>query len=266
MKNLPKGSSGQVLLVILLVMFVGLTISLALLSRTTTDIKLSRDLEESSRAFSAAEAGIEEALRGVIASTPQEITTGVSFNVTSQEAGQGSGVFSLGKVEKENVGTVWFVEHDADGNLVETAVYGASRITLCWKEGDTTAPQIEAIVLYKDGTDYKVARRFYNPSGISGSDDCDDAAGTFYPYKTDVDLPTADVLLALRLKPIGGSALLAVDPPEGVANNSLPSQGREIISTGKAGGTVRKIKVIKSYPSWPEIFDYVLFSGGGLSK
>ena len=67
----------------------------------------------------------------------------------------------------------------------------------------------------------------------------------------------------LRLKPIDGDALVAVDPPD---PQVLPSQGEEILSTGKAGDTIRKIRVVKSYPSWPEIFDYVLFSGGNLVK
>ncbi len=52
--------SGQVLLITMLVMAVATTIGLALASRSTQDVNISTQVEESSRAFSAAEAGIEE--------------------------------------------------------------------------------------------------------------------------------------------------------------------------------------------------------------
>lgn len=262
MRNLPEKQAGQALLIILLVMVVGLTVSLGLLFRTTTDIKLSREFEESSRAFSAAEAGVEESLRSALASGGGEIAAGVSFNFIANEATGGSKVFSLGKLEKENAGTVWLAEH---GDL--SPVYTASEITLCWKEANSDVPYMEAIVLYQDGSDYKVSRELYEPLLVPGTgDDCDDIGNLLYPYKTDITLPTLGTLLVLRLKPVGGDAFVAVDPPESVSGNSLSSQGREIISTGTAGDTVRKVRVVKSFPVWSEIFDYVLFSGGGLTE
>jgi len=269
MSNLPKFQLGQALLIIVLIMFVGLTVSLTLISRTTTDIKLSRELEESSRALSAAEAGIEEALRDITIAragpTPIPIGT-ATFTVESAPASGGIGVFSLGKIEKENVGTVWLANYNS-GPGTFTQAYTANTISLCWKEADTLYPDIEAIILYQDGSVYKAARAFFDHSSLVGS-----GCGGPYSYTTDIDFNSllsglsGKTLLALRLKSINADAFVAVDPPEGVTGNSLPSQGTEIISTGKAGETIRKVRVIKSYPSWPEIFDYVLFSGGGLNK
>ena len=62
MKNL-RNQRGQALLIVVLVMAVALTIGLAVVSRSITDIKISRQEEESARVFSVAEAGIEEALK-----------------------------------------------------------------------------------------------------------------------------------------------------------------------------------------------------------
>ena len=269
MKNLPKYQRGQTLLIIVLIMFVGLTVSLTLISRTTTDIKFSREFEESSRALSAAEAGIEEALRDITIAqagpTPRSIGS-AEYKIDYDDSVQGEGPFSLGKIEKENVGTVWLANYN-NGPGTFTQAYTANSIALCWKEADADPPDIEAIILYKDGSDYKVARDFYKYD-LAGTGDCGNPG--FYSKGTDISLPTGVTLLALRLKPIGsnpaivgGGAFAAVDPPDG---NPLPSQGKEIISTGKAGDTTRKVRVVKSYPSWPEIFDYVLFSGGGLMK
>ncbi|MGB9585898.1 MAG: hypothetical protein ACPL7A_00585, partial [Anaerolineales bacterium] len=66
-----KKNSGQALLIILLVMAVGLTIGLAVISRSVTDIRISRQEEESARMFSVAEAGIEEALKAGASFPPQ---------------------------------------------------------------------------------------------------------------------------------------------------------------------------------------------------
>ncbi len=58
-----KQNSGQTLLIIVLIAAVILTVGLAVASYSITDIKISQQEEESARAFSAAEAGIEEALK-----------------------------------------------------------------------------------------------------------------------------------------------------------------------------------------------------------
>ncbi len=283
MINLSKYQRGQALLVIVLIMFVGLTVSLTLISRTTTDIKFSREFEESSKALSAAEAGIEEALRGAGVGGQQTIVTGVTYEVvtpTPMLLAERAGVaFSLGKIEAQNVATVWLAEYETWNQ-----VYTADRIALCWQDADADPPDppdIEAIILYKNDNDpvnpYKVARDFFKHGDYTSGGTCDKPS--FYSYGTDIsftsipDWPVGITLLALRLKPIGsdsnivgGGAFIAVDPPEVVPGNSLPSQGTEFISTGKAGDTTRKVRVVKSYPSWPEIFDYVLFSGTNLRK
>lgn len=53
---------GQVVIILLLIMVVGLAIALSVASRSVTEISTATKTEESSRAFSAAEAGIERAL------------------------------------------------------------------------------------------------------------------------------------------------------------------------------------------------------------
>src|SRR5204863_1532604 len=55
---------GQVLLILLLVMTVGLAIGLSIIQRSLSDVSTASKIEQSSRAFSAAEAGIERALKG----------------------------------------------------------------------------------------------------------------------------------------------------------------------------------------------------------
>ena len=66
MENMKE--KGQIILILLLVMTVALGVGLTIVQRSLTDISTSTKVEQSSRAFSAAEAGIEKALQGDISS------------------------------------------------------------------------------------------------------------------------------------------------------------------------------------------------------
>lgn len=68
--NLPAGGQkskqkGQAILILILVMTVALAIGLSIVQKSLVDVSTSSKVEQSSRAFSAAEAGIETALRSV---------------------------------------------------------------------------------------------------------------------------------------------------------------------------------------------------------
>jgi Tfp pilus assembly protein PilX len=52
MKKTLKNNSGQTIIIVLLAIAVGLTIGLAVISRSVTSIRISRQEEESARAFS----------------------------------------------------------------------------------------------------------------------------------------------------------------------------------------------------------------------
>src|SRR3989338_9342906 len=58
-----KSPKGQILILFLLVLVVGLAIVLSVASRSITDIRTTTTSDESNRAYFAAEAGIEEALK-----------------------------------------------------------------------------------------------------------------------------------------------------------------------------------------------------------
>jgi hypothetical protein len=58
-----KLRKGQAALIVTLVVIVGLTVAVAVISRSVTDVGVSTQEEERARSFSAAEAGVEDALR-----------------------------------------------------------------------------------------------------------------------------------------------------------------------------------------------------------
>ena len=77
---------GQVLILVLLVVVVALAVGLSVASRNITNVRTSTQTEESQKAFSAAEAGIESILSqglGSLQEGPQDPVTvgGVTANV-----------------------------------------------------------------------------------------------------------------------------------------------------------------------------------------
>src|SRR3989344_6653038 len=64
-KYLKKNESGQVLVIFLLVLVIGLALVLSIASRTVTDIRQTTTSDESNRAYYAAESGVEDALKKI---------------------------------------------------------------------------------------------------------------------------------------------------------------------------------------------------------
>ncbi len=269
---------GQVLLISLLVLSIATTVALSLIGRSTTDVVISNQTNESSRAFGAAEAGIEESLKiGVGNLTPQVLTSGASYTVSKADVGGAAGAYVFPKkASRGTTETLWLVAHNADGTLNETPTYTAAGIDVCWSEESTTPAMIVSI-LYKTALgEYRVAKGAYDPDGsrannflppTSSVGGC--GAGTDTTYKQTVTFgsftpainPASDTLLMIRMQPVYADTNLAVN-----ATGALPIQGNTLESTGVSGaGVTRKVVVYQQFRSPPAIFDSVIYSQGSFS-
>lgn len=275
---MKKSELGQALVIILLVMAVGLTVGLAVVSRSVTDIRISQQEEESARAFSAAEAGIEEAM----ISGPGDYTVGegageITAYVTEEVQG-GTQVYDFGggKFLSGDTQTVWLIEH-TNGGLGGYNFPATGTITVCWGENTGNKIAIEVSLIYKDASgEFRVARGAYDADFGRGNefdpaDDVDGGNCGNLAFAEDIDLsidfgiPSNATLYALRLKLLynSGSEPLAVS-----GSNNFPSQGKCYVSraTVEETGITRKIQQCQTYKAPPGIFDYVLFSGEDLVK
>lgn len=269
-------------MVILLVMAVILTIGLAVASYSITDIKISQQEEESARAFSAAEAGIEESLKMGAATN---ITVGaITTSVT--EAIQGGGQdfdFGESKFPSGELANVWLIGHSDDGGLVPSNHFPFNgQIKLCWGDSPTlsdSTPALELALVYqdKDGN-YKVVRQGYDPRttptvGFDTSLDKDGGncvAGLAFGKDISLNggnfrLNANDIPYLLRLK------LLYNTESQSIAvqgSSAFPNQGKCYESSAAVPNSdvTRKIRQCQFYQAPPEIFDYVLFSTGDLVK
>lgn len=299
MRKLPNNSSGQALLLVLLSMAVVLTIVLSILARSTVDIGISSRSEESVRAFSAAEAGIEQRLvagiYGPFSGPPGDST--FSGDVTSFSSGVDQFVLPLNLYSGESA-IVWFVSHDTAGNLTcaDGKCFWGNDIQVCWGEKDRTysdankIPAIELSVVYLtspgDYTKAQIGRAVFDPYATRRSSnsflpdnggDCTIGNKAFAFNKTisfgagGFEISPSTVYTSVNgLQLARISLLYNTDMGEPVAvkvtGGILPAQGVTIDSSGVSGTSTRKVEVIRGFKELPGIFEPVVFAGGGITK
>lgn len=269
---------GQALLITILVLTIATTIALSLIGRGTVDQNISGQLEESSRAFNAAEAGIEESLQsGTGSGGSRVLTGGVNYNVTVSNIGGTTGTYSV--PHKTPIGitdTIWLANHHADGSIDESVYYTGNTINLCWSmETAGARPALVVAILYENGSGIFVKRKAIDPdptsrsnanqfdsSGISSPGGC----GLTNYYQKTIDFSVlginpADSKLAMRIRPEYSDTNIAVVTQAGI---NLPKQGNRLDSTGSTdSGISRKVIVYQLYRAPASIFDYVLYDQSG---
>src|SRR3989338_2211990 len=275
-KNDQNWDRGQVVLILVLLTVVGLTIGLSLIFRTITDVRISSQIEQSSRAFSAAEAGIETALSSNIAVGPTGTVNlpGATANYAVKTVGDNSEILLLPLTQKGDTQNIWLIRHKEDDTLEETGYSYSEHQTLeiCWGSQSGTFPAMMITLFYKEGGQYKIAKKVYDPgegNQFLPADKLGPYCGTDWPFRklivaaTDTDSASDDFgiasssrLLLMRLQPVNNETSIAVKP-----SASLPVQGRVITSIGQTNtNIVRKIQVNQSYPVLPTLLDFSFFS------
>ena len=293
-----KVQKGQALVLVLLSLAVVLTLVLFILSRSVTDILVSSKGEEAARAFSAAEAGIEQAL---------VIGTGGSNPQLGNNAGYVSNVadFAVGASEYNypnemssgDSATVWFVNHD---KTTAEPVCDASHpcfkgdtMQVCWGKAGTSAtsattPAVEVSVFYDstpgDLSTIKIARdafdpfvgRGQNPPNSFSSPDAGPCPIGDYPFQKTIQFSSLGIpagsyntengLQFARIRMFYNTDTAQTLGFNFPGNTTLPSQGLSVVSTGTAGQSSRRLEVFQGWPEPPGIFDNVIYSATGLTK
>ncbi len=296
-----KRVSGQALILLLLSMGAVLTVILSVASRTITDVSVTSKDEESLRAFSAAEAGVEKVLlTPTVGGSNGAQTSGAvgtsnaayNTNTTDYVSTNTEYVYPVG-IAAGDTGTVWFVKHDAQ-NRLDTDCQGnscfkGSSLDICWgSSGAAPETAIEVSVLYETpanvleigrlGFDPNGSRRttnkFVAPTGTTGA--CT-VNGRNFSYRTTVNFNSLSANLVPNVYNNSGRMKFmqvrfwynSTNEYFGVitqGNHDLPSQGKLVESTGTAGAASRKVQVVNLYPEMPSIFDAALFSIAAISK
>jgi Tfp pilus assembly protein PilX len=270
-----RQQNGQALLITILVLTIATTIALSLIGRGTIDVNISNQFEESSRAFNAAEAGIEQSLQSGASIASTTFVSGVKYNTNVADIGAATGTYQL--LQKTPVGvssTIWLINHNADNTLNSTKVYTGTQLNVCWSmESAGSRPALVIALIYHNGTTIKIGRKTVDPdSGTRANVNqfatdftSPNGCGLTNYYQTTFDFTTVgfvsatDTPIAIRIRPEYFDSFLAVN-----SATTLPKQGNKIDATGTTdSGVSRKVLVYKLYPAPSSVFDYVLYDQSG---
>lgn len=286
---MPVRQAGQIILILILVMTVALAIGIAVVQRSLSDISTSSKVEQSGRAFSAAEAGIEKAIQESIQGDNNPVA---SFNLDNNATVQGvdknqipvaGQALEYPPIAKEELAQVWLA--DPKANLPSCAApyvcYGLSSFYVYFGTPDPTdKPALEVTVVSWNGTQYVPTKRFFDsvstrvpPNGFTDvSSSCtsnqmvrtnaNTTDSKFYCKVTVDGYSGTPILARIRLLYSSTSHPVAIAPRDG----SFPIQARIFTSTGTAGETQRKVQVFRLDRVVPFYFDYAIFSAGDITK
>lgn len=262
-----RNQSGQALPIILFVMAIALTIGLATVSRSITNIRISQQQKEYAKAFSAAEAGLEARLVG------SEITSYGGFDITNptvEELGGGSTFVFPEAIMADDTKTVWL-----SGSPTELTFY--------WGNDSSTGiiPALEATIIYESGGIYQTKKAAFDPDTrvetieFAGTDPGGEMGGETFSYQAKFTDGTSDVdssfpggnLFAVRIKLLFNTdeaQILGVEATGGV----LPVQATcySAQADSKTTDIAAKVKQCQFEKEFPKIFDYVLFSEADIFK
>ena len=269
--------SGQAIVLVLLSLSVVLTIVLFSLSRSVGNIATTTQQSDSVRAFSAAEAGIENAL--ITGAEAQGNIGGASYKVQVTNQAVTSYNYNPPLLSGETM-TLWFVSHNADGGLVcsaEKPCYTGSSLNVYWGDFGTaanlaTTPAIEVTIYYAidrpaalagDFSSVQVARATYDPNTARRSSNyfgSTDSGGTVdgKNYAFGKTINWSDISSSIN----SGRLLFAkvrmlynptAQPVGFRATGSFPGQGLEIVSQGSVdSGTTTSNRSVYVFQSWAD--------------
>jgi len=270
--NFPRSSFGQALIIMLLVMAAVLTLGLAASRQITTDIKITRQQEESAKAYSAAEAGIEKAL-STGETAPLFLETNVSTTVTKEEIGKKDKFGWPNPIAKGDGMILWLASHNDAGEIDYSYIYDKP-LKICFQQekGDT-APAIFVALFYNGGQGIKYWA--FDPAGRGNNFEsinegvCDNIEGKSFSYSKTVDASGVLRPAFLWIRTFyADHTLLAFDNK--ASGKNFPSQGTLFVSTGQVAPTgaanvvSRRLVSIQTFEQPPQILFKPLVGFAGI--
>lgn len=289
---LHQNQKGQVLLIVVLVMVVALTVGLSLATRSITNLRVAVEEQNSEKALSAAEAGVEQALKtGTGIATSKSL--GNNSNIVSVDITEIKGLSDIlmnnGSVIYQDDGAdLWLTTYDPDISKLyqdpwtgSLTFYWGSATDVCSPSSATnTMAALEVFVISGTRGNPKISRHVYDPcgaraavNGFNGTVKIGDYPLTTsdgirrFAFKTE-DAPNGIIPvssgLIVRVVPLYAGTVIWAHGGQPVPNQGNPQafrpQGKIIASKGAAGSAQRKILYYQGYESVPSEFFYALLS------
>lgn len=271
LKRKQFDNRGQVLLIVVVTMIVALTAGLTIASRTITNLQLSKQNEESQRAFQAASAGIEKFLNAATGTEGTGELDTASFATTVLPQNTNEYLLNNGAAIDQDRGMdIWLSSHpdfSAQYNGTFTLYFGTGTGTQAQNctdsSGKNVMPALEVVMLEGTVTAPTFEKYVYDPCGSRRSSNNFSAGNTTTttisgsPFQANTGAITVTNGLVAKVIPLYNSAIVGVR----WSAATPPVQGKLLESTGKSGETQRKIVYFESLPQIPiEVFPYAIMS------
>lgn len=261
-KKMRQKQSGQIALILVLIMTVVSAVVLSAVSGVVTNLRVTGVDEESSEALRVAEAGVEEALRTLTAGS--DTVGGVTYNVALQSEGIN------GFVTEEDVIPGEVVELNLTNNTNRP-----SSIVVYWGDAaDAAESPIGAIevISYRrySAVDIRAIHAAYDTDSSRAATTAfsvsTEGAGTYqnvsFMAKQTIAIDNRDQFI--RIKPFYKQQKIGIAlSPAGSQLAANPYQ-RVVSEAETAGGVTRKVEALKTEEALPFVFDMALYSGGSL--
>ncbi len=256
---------GQIIILVLLLSLLGLTTGLSVASRSLSDLKQATQVDVGTKAFAAAEAGLEYGLNQLSVGGPNTGSLSLPGATVNYQINTSMG----------NIATVPVTVDDVTELNLSAVTSNTKSFDIFWQGNG----QIEAIIVDKDS---KIRRFVFNAYGTSGhsfssgvsttdTTNCPVSCLTGYSGYTSctgdsIDFQSNDKLL--RIKALSNSTpvlICALNAGKSQINMPTPIITVTVTAT-TTNGTVKKIQITKTPPFMPAIFDNVLYTGGSIIR
>lgn len=257
-----SSQSGQIAIIVLLIMVVLLIVGLSLARRTSEEILLSGQVEDTTRVFNAAETGVEDALSKLAEGVEDDQNTPINVGDDAQYT------YSI---DPENVLEV----DNLQPNQVATVDLSSSTnvIDIFWAKDSVCSDRAALIVsvYYDNGNSvfheavipncsYPTDRATgFTKTNVSETDASYELRSRFRMS----NMNTYSGKVFMRIRPLYKPTMLSVTGA-GQQQYVIRSEGTERDPDGNS--EQRAIEVTRTKPAPPAVFDYALYSGGDLSK
>jgi hypothetical protein len=268
---MKKYEEGQILLIVVLVMTIALTIGLSVATRTITNIRTSADQEQSERAFSAAEAGVEQALQSNT-NTSGSFSNNAQYQTSVNTVIGQSFLLRNGVIiPKDDAADVWFAQYPTYATPwtgTVTLYWGQSSDVCNPTEATNTMAALEIVLISGTKANPLVAHYPVDPCNARTTNNHFEfipsaggvISGQNFGYRKTIVVTSG---LLMRIIPLYAGTKIGVIGCNagGTGCTNLPAQGTVISSVGTADTTQRKIVGIKENPKLPvQFFPFVVFS------
>lgn len=279
MKNNTFLQRGQTGVVVLFIAVILVTIGLSIASRSVSDIKFSKQEEETTRAYNVAEAGIEDTLRSDLATLIPASDTCGTRTITIDDVDANIDVCA-----QQTLSTDLYENETVEVNLSGFGV--GQGIKIEWGDsadenscavgsGDSISAIVVAFIDTHNGT---LRRKAYDFCAASRVNSFSTAYTGLVDFKSQIDDSGGNTFMRkdsnnetkMRVRVLYGPQTSPVSKiPIRISgvSNPLPVQYYSVKSEARAsGGETRAVEVTKTLPAFPSIFDFAIFTNSGITK